>query len=357
MTLGSRTLSLLLPLLMGAVPAAAQQWTADVYAGGTQYGALSGIAGATNVAAGLRFISPRISAYVSGAAPVDGDAPLWSALGAAADLRTHVGGGFSIGMNAGADAYGYRYPDVPAGAGVTLHALPLFSVQRGPFDVQLRGGRRDHHSELAGNALTRRMYEAELRATHVTASTFSGVEARTLMADDATYTQAEVQLATAVNAVRLWGSAGRWFGDATATVWGAGAAMDIGGRGELWVSAHRDLEPLYSAAARTSWNVGYSIRLGRSAPVLASPVARDGVLVIRLPRDGSAAPSVAGEFSDWQPLPMRAAGNEWLIEVPAGPGVYRFSFVSTDGRWFVPEGYPGRMDDDMGGHVAVVVVQ
>ncbi len=53
---------------------------------------------------------------------------------------------------------------------------------------------------------------------------------------------------------------------------------------------------------------------------------------------------------------MRASGSDWVIEIPAGPGVYRFAFVSASGEWFVPEGYPGRMDDDMGGHVAVIVV-
>ena len=30
--------------------------------------------------------------------------------------------------------------------------------------------------------------------------------------------------------------------------------------------------------------------------------------------------------------------------------------VTASGEWFVPDGYPGRIDDGMGGHVAVMVV-
>ena len=38
------------------------------------------------------------------------------------------------------------------------------------------------------------------------------------------------------------------------------------------------------------------------------------------------------------------------------PGVYHYAFVAEDGTWFVPESVPGRQDDGMGGHTAVLVV-
>ena len=37
-------------------------------------------------------------------------------------------------------------------------------------------------------------------------------------------------------------------------------------------------------------------------------------------------------------------------------GRYHYAFVAEDGTWFVPESVPGRQDDGMGGHVAVLVV-
>jgi hypothetical protein len=175
---------------------------------------------------------------------------------------------------------------------------------------------------------------------------------------DDTYQLVQVQVATTIRAVRMWTVTGRWFGGLTQDVWGVGAAVDIGSRGELWASLHSDTEPLYLNPPRTSWNVGYSMKLGRTERPVVAPVLRDGSIILRLPHDAAeTTPFVAGEFSNWQPLPMTDSGDEWLIEIPAGPGVYRFAFVAASGEWFVPEGYPGRMDDDMGGHVAVIVVQ
>ena len=53
---------------------------------------------------------------------------------------------------------------------------------------------------------------------------------------------------------------------------------------------------------------------------------------------------------------MTRSGGEWVLELPVASGVYRFAFVTEQGAWFVPEGYPGRMGDDMGGQVALLVV-
>jgi hypothetical protein len=84
---------------------------------------------------------------------------------------------------------------------------------------------------------------------------------------------------------------------------------------------------------------------------------RDGRSVIRLPRaDAPGGVSVAGDFSDWQPRPMTAAGSHWELAIALPSGVYRYAFVDAAGRWFVPAGVPGRMDDGMGGHVAVLIV-
>jgi hypothetical protein len=53
---------------------------------------------------------------------------------------------------------------------------------------------------------------------------------------------------------------------------------------------------------------------------------------------------------------MRREGGEWVLDLALAPGVYRYAFVGDAGEWFVPEGYPGRIDDGMGGHVVVMVV-
>ena len=54
---------------------------------------------------------------------------------------------------------------------------------------------------------------------------------------------------------------------------------------------------------------------------------------------------------------MERRGNQWTYTVAVPRGVYNYSFVSASGEWFVPDGVPGRKDDGMGGHVAVLVVR
>lgn len=349
-------MSLLPILLLCARPAAAQQWTADAYVGGTRYDALAAVAGAANLVGNVRLESPLLYAYLSAAAPLDGDSPAWSALGAGTRLRRGLGRA-RVGLDLGVDAYAFRNPTI-TGQGLTTHVLPLIGFAHGDFDLQVQSGRRDHHAGGEVGTSTRHLYEAAARATLGRDIGYGVAEVRLLTSGDQTYPLAQLQIGTAFGAARVWASAGRWFGDdLEETVWNAGASYGVGTRGEVWAGARHDVDPLYPSPPRTSWNLGYSMKLGRVERVLTAPELRDGRIIVRLERRHAAAtPSVAGEFSDWQPLPMRASGSDWVIEIPAGPGVYRFAFVSASGEWFVPEGYPGRMDDDMGGHVAVIVV-
>jgi Glycogen recognition site of AMP-activated protein kinase len=66
--------------------------------------------------------------------------------------------------------------------------------------------------------------------------------------------------------------------------------------------------------------------------------------------------SVAGDFNDWQPVPMRREGHEWVLRLSLTTGVYHYAFRAASGEWFVPASTPGRHDDGMGGHNAVLVV-
>ena len=53
---------------------------------------------------------------------------------------------------------------------------------------------------------------------------------------------------------------------------------------------------------------------------------------------------------------MEREGGRWIWRARLAPGTYHYAFVAEDGTWFVPESVPGRRDDGMGGHVAVLVV-
>ena len=45
-----------------------------------------------------------------------------------------------------------------------------------------------------------------------------------------------------------------------------------------------------------------------------------------------------------------------ILRLPLAAGVYQYSFRAASGEWFVPASTPGRRDDGMGGHDAVLVV-
>ncbi len=100
-------------------------------------------------------------------------------------------------------------------------------------------------------------------------------------------------------------------------------------------------------------------RLGRVAPpILPVPRSQAGgaVITLRVVDAPSGEVSIAGDFNNWQPAPMQREGNEWVLRLPLAPGAYHYAFRSATGEWFVPSSTPGRRDDGMGGHVAVLTV-
>ena len=167
--------------------------------------------------------------------------------------------------------------------------------------------------------------------------------------------------------LELWSRAGRWVdvprgGEARNVAWSVGGELRVTSRASLSVAARHDgFDPLYLTPSQTSWNVGGTLVLGSRSRRRAEPIAahyENGVATIRLPASLFAwPPRVAGDFNNWTPAAMERVGDSWRYAVAARPGVYDYAFVAPDGTWYVPEGVPGRKDDGMGGHVAVVVVQ
>lgn len=161
--------------------------------------------------------------------------------------------------------------------------------------------------------------------------------------------------------VRLRASVGHWIGqDTIGTPWSAGASLDLSARTSVSLDARRaTFDPLYRAPEQTAWSVAVSLRLGAVAPPVAPvpAVYADGRATIRLPASAARGhPHIAGDFNEWRPVAMRADGDAWVLELELEPGVYNYSFVTATGEWYVPESVPGRREDGMGGHVAVLVV-
>jgi hypothetical protein len=382
-----------------AAPATAQGWSAEAQAGQlTQEAGHAGVA-SSSVMLGLRHDGLRSWLGLTAGVPVAATDPVWAGLGAW--RRVQWGGPVRIGLDATAQAFGQQdrvAADAPArpqlpirlpgrpeepeadlsGHALAGEVLPLVAVASGALSAEARAGVATYRGTFGGTTLERRLVLGDARVALAPASGAwqLGGEARQYRAEEGEYSYAGAHAQVVADRVGAWGSVGRWLSGPGGTPWTVGALLRVNGRMRLSVSARGDsFDPLYGTLARTSWGLGASLRLGHvvapAAPVPASYV--DGRATIALPAGaaaaaaaaeaaagaGDGAPRVAGDFNDWRPAAMQwdAAGGRWTYEVAVAPGVYGYAFVTAAGSWFVPEGTPGRMDDGMGGHKAVLVVQ
>jgi hypothetical protein len=96
-----------------------------------------------------------------------------------------------------------------------------------------------------------------------------------------------------------------------------------------------------------------------SAPVtLAVHTARDGLvrLVIHGPPAGASLVEIAGDFTEWQPVPLRqTAAGTWEALVPISRGVHRINVRVAGGAWIAPAGIT-RVRDEYDGDVGVFIV-
>ena len=350
---------LLLPICLHA-----QVW-ADLYAGGTRYDPLAGYLGTTNLVGNVRFRSVGgADGYVSLAAPLDDGAALWGAVGAAHTLLLPLAARVGLGVSFAADGYAFDDPAGSLAGGLVLHALPVIRVAGAVGSLELRAGGHEHLFSFPDTSGSRGLAEVAGRGVLTFGRATAQSELRWLAAPEGSYPFAGAQLAFAPGAARVWVWGGKWLADVLDnTEWGVGGSLSLGELGEVWLSVRQDgADPLYEGTERRAWNVGYSRQLGgpRSPATSLAPQVGAGAVRIRLPDDvdvpGGGAPSVVGEFSMWKPLAMTRSGSEWILELPLEAGAYRFAFVSPSGEWFVPERYPGRVDDGFGGFLALLVV-
>jgi hypothetical protein len=352
---------LALALLAGTGEAHSQGWVLDASAGRIVHEPVSATIGTTGASLGLRHDGPWWL-YLSGGVPFDSAGSSWGALGVGARLSS--GGFLAVGIDAGAHAYGYRDATLEAnGGGATLEAMPLLSVGAGPVRLETRSGLLHHTRILSGEADSRSVHASDARLSVGSALFQVSGEGRYLRAAEGSYPYAGAAFEAALDGGgALWGYAGKWLSEAIETpVWGGGARLGVGGRVEVYASFQQETnDPLYGNAPRRSWSLGVSHRLGRPAPSapasLAPEVGARGV-TFRIPLAASSAPpSLGGDFTRWEAVPMAREGGVWTVTLPVAPGIHRYAFRSPGGDWFVPESVPGRTDDGFGGVVSTLIV-
>lgn len=371
-----------LALGVGTAPAHAQELRASARFGRIAFdGAPAGNAGVSSVALGLGWYALDNRVTASGAIPVEGDGPSWAVLGGWKRLQTRGQGGVLLDLSA--HAFAQRQVLTEPGPGGPLPGplggtIPIENQQFGigagaeamagfwfgagsGSRVELRAGGAAQRSQLGDTVSDRALPSADVRLSLGALPLTLLAEMRGWLDDGRGLVHGGATLQIAEGPVVLWGSVGHWVeGGVGGPDWSAGGSLALsplvevnaGGRGNSY-------DPLYRSTTATSLWAGFSVRLGAAsaarAPIPESYV--DGRATIQIEsRYVTGVPSIAGDFTGWKPVPMLRQGQHWVWVGKLNPGVYNYAFVASDGTWFVPKSVPGRKDDGMGGHVAVLVV-
>jgi len=96
------------------------------------------------------------------------------------------------------------------------------------------------------------------------------------------------------------------------------------------------------------------VRSGAVGPL--RPERRGDSVAVRFRMPGARSLAIAGDWNDWQPVPLRSAGRdlwEGVLSVP--PGTHRFTLLVDGTEWVVPGGVAVR-ELDTGGRVGIMVV-
>jgi AMP-activated protein kinase-like protein len=120
-------------------------------------------------------------------------------------------------------------------------------------------------------------------------------------------------------------------------------------------------EPLQGLPRATFASLGLRIRQGwrpermlAPAPVRPQRLGERAVIRFRVPE--ARRVEIAGEWTDWTPVPMvQVEPGVWQAPVDLPEGVYHFNLV-VDGQWRVPDGVAS-VPDRYGSRVAVLMVR
>ena len=376
----------LLAFLAAPAAAYAQQWKLGVD-GGRIRSTIDPLASASgSVAAGLGYESVATAFRISTGMPTQNGSPYWGAVGGwrrlSASKAEFIGG---IDLSGSGFAFAARQrvttnrpgglvdrittsTVTTSGRAIAGQAAPLVGLEMERVQLHARAGLSVYSASTQGQDDRNRAVrfgDIQLTLQPTPSLAVMPVVRRFEPRQEPATTFAGASTVVARGRASAWGSAGRWVSGPDSVMHGT-PSWSVGGQLGLTpsmsinaVARHESFDPLYLSPSQTSWSVGLSFLLSGRPPRAPVPAAYEkGVATIRLPASASRVqPRVAGDFNKWTPALMERDGEFWTYRVPAQPGVYNYSFVAPDGTWYVPQSVPGRKDDGMGGHVAVLVIR
>jgi len=166
---------------------------------------------------------------------------------------------------------------------------------------------------------------------------------------------------------------GRRFGRNTPelTIWGVSASRSLTSNLALVAGAGRaGSDPVTAVPGARYLVMGLRLRLGPTATAAFRPVAAPAdntpfrvgpslpagrEVIVRAP--GASQVELAGDFTDWVPVPLQPAGdNGWRAVLPIRPGLHRLAVRIDRGAWQAPPG-SRPIRNEFGGEVAEIVVE
>lgn len=235
-----------------------------------------------------------------------------------------------------------------------------------PDTTGTMGGMTNPAAQVSGNL---GIAGASVKLGHALGPAYVAAEAEALSvvngAVDGAYTTGTLEARVPVASAQLQ-LAGTVQQNPFETEWGYGitAAWAVRDGVVLQVAAGRTVtDPTYGAQGSFSASLGLSWRLGQRTVSVRPPVARPGAwtdagrrVEFRLPAARAREVTILGDFTGWEPLPMRHEDGDWAVTVALEPGIHHFGFM-VDGTWFVPEDAPGVAEDDWGRENASIVIE
>lgn len=272
--------------------------------------------------------------------------------------------GFGLQPDLLARGFAYHEPLADLeGTGGLLVAEPYVAFSGATFRARLGGGVRAAGTSVAGTSSgqTAGATAADLR--FAPAGRLSGnVRAEVLFLEAETLPHGSIGLAFDHDQGYLWAGLDRWQGDERReTGWYAGGSLDLSSTLSARVNFGRTSgEPMFDTPARQTWSIAlryrFADRPGRGR-LESLPEYDSGRVRLQISLDEiDGTPAVGGSFNGWQPVPMTLSGEVWTITLELESGYYEVAFVDESGDWFVPESFPGRRSDGMGGWVAILIV-
>lgn len=350
-------------LILAAAPAAPAEAQLEVRSTfGEAADAATGVSSGSTLALGLTSARTPLTISLTAGVPTDADTgTLWGDASLWGDWPRLLE---PLGASAAVEGFLYRDRLLGAGGGAVTALIQAYhDLNAGPFLVRLKAAGRGGLLSADSLRVRRALAGGGIDATVAGGPAALRLSAELWSGSEAVYPAVAATTVLQLDRVRITARVQQWLHrELTRTGWWVGTQAEVTDR--LSVIAHAAspvTDILFFTPPQRSWGIGIQLFTGSSRrealpePVVVAPGRTVELRVLASRASGPVR--VAGTFNEWQPQPMTRADDQWVLALRLEPGVHEFTFVDADGRWFVPEGTPGRKPDGFGGWVGTVVVR